>query len=108
MSKYLTKQLLLSGNYWVLNKDVVRLVGLETAFLLTCFAEAETMLADKEGWFYQTIERTEEITGLKRSRQDKATRKLVELGILEQINKGLPMKRYFRINYKVLKELWKN
>ena len=34
MSNKITKQLLLSDNYWVLNKTVMKLLGLETAVIL--------------------------------------------------------------------------
>ena len=102
MENQLSKQLLLSGNYWVLNKDMVDLLGLETAFLLSNFAEAESIMADKDGWFYQTSETVENITTLSRYKQDKCIKHLSEQGILLKKNKGTPAKRYFKINYKCL------
>ena len=98
----LAKDLLLSSNYWVLNKEIVGLFGIETAFLLSAFAEAENILADADGWFYQTIEKTEEITTLSRYKQEKSISILLKEGVLEQRNQGIPMKRYFKINYDVL------
>lgn len=101
----LVKELLLSSSgYWVLNKSLVKRLGLETAFLLTNFAEAEQMLSDEEGWFYQTIKTVEEMTTLSRHKQEQSIEKLKELGILETDIRGVPPKRYFRLNYKQIAE----
>lgn len=105
MKQSLTKQLLLSSNYWVLNKTVVRLFGLETAFLLSNFAEAEQMMADKEGWFYQTSETVEEMTTLTRHKQDQCIKQLEGMNVLFKDVKGMPAKRYFKINYQCLTNL---
>lgn len=99
MSRHLTKQLLLSGSFWVLNKNLVQVLGLETAFLLSNFTEAEKMMADQEGWFYQTTPTVEKMTTLSRHKQDQCIKQLIDLDVLEQKNKGMPMKRYFRINF---------
>lgn len=103
------KELLISNNYWVLNKSVVSEFGVETAFILGVLAEAEKMLADEDGWFFQTSETIEEITGLSNHKQTLCFKTLKEKGILEQKNKGVPMKRYFKINFEnIQKLLFKN
>ena len=102
MSKILVKQLLTSSNYWTLNKTIVKIFGIETAFLLTNLAEAETMMSDKDGWFYQTSETLEEFTSLSRYKQDKAIDELVEAGVLQKDVRGIPAKRYFKLDYKAL------
>lgn len=96
------KELLLSSNYWVVNKNILQQLGLEATFLLSAMAEADKMLSDENGWFYQTMETLEEITTLKRRKQDKAIELLIKQKILLQKNKGMPMKRFFKINYDVL------
>jgi hypothetical protein len=101
----LAKQVIMSSAYWTLNKNMVQMFGLESAMLLSTFAEAESMLSDEDGWFYQTTNTVEEITTLSRHKQDKCIRKLIGLGVLQQDNKGMPMKRYFRIDYEVLATL---
>ena len=103
----LAKNLLLSDNFWTLNKTVVKELGIEATIVLTVFAEAESLLADEKGWFYQTIDTIEEMTTLTRHKQTQAIKKLEESGLIEQINKGQPMKRYFRINYKILSNIFK-
>ena len=99
------KQLLMSSNYYTLNKQIVKTLGIEPAFLLTILIEASDGLADDEGWFYQTIEKIGELTGIGRHKQDKIIKDLIELKILEQKNKGVPCKRYFKINYSMIENL---
>lgn len=92
------KHFLLSKNFWVLNKHLVKTLGIETAFLLSVFADADETLSDSEGWFYQTVETIESITTLNRYKQDLAIDILIEKGVLEKTHKGMPRKRYFRID----------
>lgn len=99
MEKNSIKQLLMTSNFYVLNKQLVKSLGIETAFFLTTLVEADETLADDEGWFYQTSKTLEEITGLSNHKQTKSIEQLISLGILLQENKGVPMKRYFKLNY---------
>ena len=99
------KQLLMSSNYYTLNKQIVKELGIESAFLLTILIEASDGLADNKGWFYQTIEKIGELTGLGRHKQDKIIKELIDLKILEQKNKGVPCKRYFKVNYEMIENL---
>ena len=95
----------MSSNYYTLNKQIVKEFGIESAFLLTILIEASDGLADNEGWFYQTIEKIGELTGLGRHKQDKIIKELIDLKILEQKNKGVPCKRYFKVNYQMIENL---
>ena len=99
------KQLLMSSSYFVLNKQIVKAIGIEAGFLLTTLIEASDGLANDEGWFYKTAPSLEEETGLSNHKQSKIIEELTKLGILEQENKGMPMKRYFRINFNKIEEL---
>ncbi len=99
------KQLLMSSSYFVLNKQIVKAIGIEAGFLLTTLIEASDGLANEDGWFYKTSPSLEEETGLSNHKQSKIIDELSKLGILEQENKGMPMKRYFRINFRKIEEL---
>ena len=99
------KQLLMSSSYFVLNKQIVKAIGIESGFLLTTLIEASDGLANDDGWFYKTAPSLEEETGLSNHKQSKIIEELTKLGILEQENKGMPMKRYFRINFNKIEEL---
>ena len=99
------KQLLMSSSYFVLNKQIVKAIGIEAGFLLTTLIEASDGLSNEDGWFYKTAPSLEEETGLSNHKQSKIIEELTKLGILEQENKGMPMKRYFRINFNKIEEL---
>ena len=101
-NKMLVKQILMSGNYWTLNKGIVKLFGIETAFLMSIFAEAEQLMGDADGWFFQTADTIEEITGLTRYKQDKCIDELEKSGVLVKDVRGIPAKRYFKFDYEVL------
>ena len=87
--------------YWI-NKSILKELGIDASFLLSAMVEADNLLTDDDGWFYQTIEKLEEITTLTRHKQSQAIKLLTEKQLLEQQNRGIPMKRYFRINYEEL------
>lgn len=99
------KQLLMSSNYYTLNKQIVKALGIEPAFLLTILIEASDGLADDEGWFYQTIETLEELTGLSRHKQNKIIQNLIETNILIQENRGTPCRRFFKISFQEIENL---
>lgn len=97
------KQLLMSSNYYTLNKQIVKTLGIESAFLLTILIEASDGLADDEGWFYQTIETLEDLTGLSRHKQNKIIQDLIEASILIQENRGTPVVDSLKSVFKKLK-----
>jgi hypothetical protein len=53
---------------------------------------------DDPEWFFKTIEELYEETGLTRYEQDSAIRKCKKRGFIEVRKKGIPSKRYFRVN----------
>ena len=105
MEKNSIKQLLMTSNFYVLNKQLVKSLGIETAFFLTALVEADEMLADEKGWFYQTVPQIEEMTGLTKHKQNNCINELISLGILLQENKGMPMKRYFKLDYEKISDV---
>lgn len=105
MEKNSIKQLLMASNFYILNKYLVKTLGIETAFFLTALVEADEILADKNGWFYQTIPQIEKMTGLTKHKQTNCINELLILGILLQENKGMPMKRYFKLDYEKIAKL---
>lgn len=105
MEKSSIKQLLMASNFYILNKHLVKTLGIETAFFLTALVEADEILADKNGWFYQTIPQIEKMTGLTKHKQTNCINELLILGILLLENKGMPMKRYFKLDYEKIAKL---
>ncbi len=97
ISKILFKQTMKNNSYWVLNKAAVATLGIEAAFLLSVFADAEEIFSDLEGWFYQTIETIEEITTLTRRKQNSCIDVLVEKKLIDTCLRGMPARRHFKI-----------
>jgi len=62
---------------------------------------------DPDGWIYKTHIEMEKETTLSRTDQDKARKKLTELGVLEVGRKKIHGIRHFRINQRVLTQKWK-
>jgi hypothetical protein len=60
---------------------------------------------DPTGWFYKTREEWERETGLTRSEQETARRKLRDQGIIQEKLKGVPCQLYFKVNEDRLMEL---
>lgn len=58
----------------------------------------------ESSWIWKTIPEFQEETGMNRSEQDRAIRRWKELGILQLVNRGIPRRRYFYINTKLLEE----
>lgn len=100
----MAKELLRSSNYWTLNKTLVKKLGIETAFLLTNLIEAEHLMKTVDGWFFQTIEKLEDVSTLSRHKQESSIEKLKNIGIVQVEVKGLPAKRYFKIDENALKQ----
>lgn len=54
--------------------------------------------ADEDGWFFKSREEWQEETGLSRSEQESARKRLVELGVLQEELRGMPGRLHFRID----------
>ena len=92
----------MSGNYWVINKDLVKEIGLDATFMLTNLIEAETIFfkdgnVDNDGWFYQTSDTLSKVMYFSEFKQNKAIDILINKGFIEKQLRDLPRKRYFRI-----------
>ena len=95
--------LLTSNGFITVNKHLTRTLGLDEAVIFgeLCskydYREARGEL-DEDGYFYCTVEDLEDTTTLGERRQRNAINNLVEIGLIEQVTKGLPRKRFFKIN----------
>lgn len=94
----------------VVNKKLACKIGLEEAAIYSELASQrnfwkmqgkmsnESGRYDKKGeWFYCTIDKLEEHTSVKRKKQDRVIKTLVNLKLIEVRLLGLPSKRYFKI-----------
>lgn len=98
-----------SGNYISVNRTLIRLLGLNEAVIIGELASEARLYAEKEelkdGWFYIKTDKLEDKTGLSAHLQRKALDTLSDLGIVEVSYKGIPRKRYVRINFRQLLEV---
>lgn len=105
--------LIASNNYIVVNKDVLQKLGVYPAIMLGELAGEYNYFSNKtgelvDGMFYSTIENIQNNTTLSRHQQNEAISKLKELEILEVVVKGIPAKRYFKLNENKLIEMFAN
>ena len=105
--------LLASSEYLVLNKSLMKKVGINESILLTELASEHLYWEsnkglDDEDMFYSTVDNVEDNTTLNDYQQRKAIKKLEELNLIEVKVKGVPAKRFIRINLNKLEEIFDN
>lgn len=101
MKKNTVKQLLLMNNYYSLNKTLVSRLGIEEAFFICLLAEAEQLFKghERDGYFFQTAKEIESRSGLSSYKQRTIIASLEEKGLIKTDLKGIPAKRYFKLEY---------
>ena len=95
-----------SDNYIVINRDLLKKYGINVTLML-CELASEYNYFDKngkleDGMFYSTIDNISERTGLSKYQQAEALKALDEDGIVKSVIKGMPAKRYFKIDVEEL------
>lgn len=102
-------QLIASSNYITVNKIIIRLLGIDEAIILGELASEYEYWSKREelqdGYFYSTIENIEENTTLTEYKQRKALNSLKERGLIDIKIKGIPAKRFIKINEEQVLEL---
>lgn len=98
--------LLASDNYIVINRDLLKKYGINVALML-CELASEYNYFDQNGklengMFYSTIDNINERTGLSKYQQSEALKVLDNIGIVKSVVKGIPAKRYFKIDVEEL------
>ncbi|ACA63331.1 hypothetical protein [Lactobacillus phage c5] len=101
-----------NDNFLCINRDAISKLGLHCATMLGELAGerySHEQAGDLvNGMFCATIKDIQTRTALSRHQQDVAISKLEELGIVELVIKGLPAKRYFKLNEDKLFEILAN
>lgn len=98
--------LLRSDGSIVVNKALAHTIGLNEAIIyselvsLNEYWKGRDQLTN-DGWFYCTVENLEKNTTLKQKTQQRAIKKLKELGLIEVKMLGIPAKRHFYITDKI-------
>ena len=105
-------QLISTSNFITVNKDLIKELGLEEAILLGELASEYDYWNNKneieDGYFYSTIENIEEKTTLTAYKQRKCLENLKNKGIIDIQIRGIPAKRYIKINEEKVIEIFNN
>ena len=98
--------LLANQGYIIINKQIAKEYGLHEAIILGELAQEYNYFDDRDmledGWFYSTIENVEEATTLSAHQQRTALKHLEEEGFIEVQRRGVPAKRYIRLDVEEL------
>lgn len=104
--------LISSSNFIVVNKSLAREIGLiESVVLGELASEYDHWKATgnlDDGYFYSTVDNLSDNTTLSKYQQRTALDNLKEKGIIEVTVKGLPAKRYIKINEEQVEKLLNN
>ena len=104
--------LISSSNFIVVNKSLAREIGLiESVVLGELASEYDHWKATgnlDDGYFYSTVDNLSDNTTLSKYQQRAALDNLKEKGIIEVTVKGLPAKRYIKINEEQVEKLLNN
>lgn len=89
------------NNYYSLNKTLVSRLGIEEAFFICLLAEAEQLFKghERDGYFFQTAKEIEKRSDLSSYKQRTIIASLEEKGLIKTDLKGIPAKRYFKLEY---------
>lgn len=106
-------QLIAKDSFITVNKELIKTAGLEEAILLGELASeydywVKNNGLTKEGYFFSTIENIEEKTTLSEYKQRKAFNKLKKLNLIDLKVKGLPARRYVKLNEKNIEKIFLN
>lgn len=87
----------------IVNKKLARAIGMDAAVMYSELISKQQYFSEKhqlteEGFFFNTVKNMEADTTLTKHQQSKAIKKLVELKLIQHKNRGLPQKRYFKVN----------
>lgn len=105
-------QLISTSNFITVNKDLIKELGLEEAIMLGELASEYDYWNNKneieDGYFYSTIENIEEKTTLTAYKQRRCLENLKNKGIIDIQIRGIPAKRYIKINEEKVIEIFNN
>ena len=105
-------RLINGNNFLVCNRDLAILIGLNAAVMLSELIDKYDFykrsgqlvsLCGEDGeWFYETYEDLELRTGISKHEQETAFGKIKNLGFACKVVKGIPGKRYFKLNVEAI------
>lgn len=101
--------LLANNGYIILNKIVIKKIGLHEAIILGELCSEYTHWEKngklEDNYFYSTRENIEENTGLSAYQQREPMKKLISLGVILEKSKGMPLQKWYSLNSQLLYKL---
>lgn len=97
-------ELLRSDGSIIINKKLAHALGIDAAIMYSeliskyFYFEARSQLTE-DGYFFNTVENMQEDTCLSKYQQTKAIKVLVKEKLINHQNRGIPQKRFFKVNY---------
>lgn len=88
----------LGGGYVAYQPMLAPVFGVNATLMLCQLIYWNGLGSRQDGWFYKTRAEMQAETGLSRTQQDNAIRKLKKLGIIDVDRKGIPAKRHFFVH----------
>ena len=94
--------ILAHDNYISVNRTLIKAIGLSCAVLIGELISEARYYATKDmledGWFYSTVDNISNRCGLSKHQQGEALKDLTELGLVEVEYRGIPRRRYVRVD----------
>ena len=98
------------GSFWLINKQLARLIGRDEAFLLSDlitkyeYFESQGSLTEIKGkkYMFLTYESIENDTLFSKYQQSKLFAKLIELGFVLKVASGMPKKTFYKVDKSVV------
>ena len=95
-------QILATDNFITVNRTVAGIVGLEAAVIFGELASESNYWQQhklyKDGWFFSTVENLQKRTFLSAHQQREAIKRLEDQGWIETEKRGMPARRFIRMN----------
>ena len=106
-------QLISSDAFITLNKEMIKAVGLEEAIMLGELASEYDYWQKRDGltedgYFFTTVENVEDKTTLSDYKQRKCLKNLQEVGLISVSIRGIPAKRYVKLDEEKIGNIFKN
>ncbi|MGL4412506.1 MAG: hypothetical protein ACRCTF_10400 [Bacteroidales bacterium] len=105
--KSFTKDLLGTGGFLMVNKALVRLLSFDASILIAVFADCQELHGEE---FYQTTDQILHFTYgyMGEKKQRTAIKLLEESGCIEVTWKGMPKRRWLKLNEERIMEMINN
>lgn len=102
--------ILSQSSWWILNKKLVKILGVHSALILSDFISKYEYFndrgeSDKDGGFFNTRESLEQDTGLSPFLLKQAISNLIEKQLISIKKYGIPAKTFYYINFTKIDEL---